>query len=349
MILSALAEKGYNGVTFVEPPRSLVLFEIRDNMTLTELVLAHVGVEPASLRFTPVRTGKHNTSYWVDSDLGRFVLRIAPSDDAGFLFYERLMMRQEPELHALIRAKTTLPVAEVIGHDFDRLRIERDYVLMGALPGVPISDVPGITQAKFDRALRQVGAYLRQLHALTAVECLGIEAYGYLGGYRPMEPQSTWAVAFHVMWNKLLDDVVACGSYTPNEAQIMRDLLERYMERFDRPVVPHLLHMDVWSQNILIDEIGNVTGLVDFDRALWGDVEIEFAVLDYCGISEPAFWRGYGAQRNTSPSGMVRRQFYLLYEIQKYMPIRVWRRDDLAGAARYKQQSFALAEQLLRQ
>lgn len=45
----------------------------------------------------------------------------------------------------------------------------------------------------------------------------------------------------------------------------------------------------VQQTNILIDNQGSVTGIVDFDRALWGDVEIEFAVLDYCGISEPAF------------------------------------------------------------
>jgi aminoglycoside phosphotransferase (APT) family kinase protein len=314
---------------------------------LVELVGAHIDVDPASLRFRPVRTGKHNTSYWVDSDQGRFVLRIAPPDDVGFLFYERLMMRQEPSLHALIRAQTTIPVAEVVGHDFSRMRIGRDYLLMRALPGTPISDVPYLARSRFHRALKQVGEYLRQLHALTAVECLGDEAYGYLGEHRPMTPQPTWAAAFRVMWHKLLDDVVACGSYTADEAETMRGLLEAYQEHFDRPVTPCLLHMDVWSQNILIDDAGNVTGLVDFDRALWGDVEIEFAVLDYCGISEPAFWEGYGRLRDESPAAMICRQFYLLYEVQKYMPIRVWRRNDPAGARRYKQHSLALAAQLL--
>ncbi len=314
--------------------------------TLSELVLAHIDAEPASLRFSPVRTGKHNDSFWVDSNQGRFVLRIAPADDVGFLFYERLMMRQEPDLHALIREKTSLPVAEIRGYEFSRTRIDRDYLLMTALTGTPISDVPGLSPTRFKRALRQVGGYLRQLHALTAGECLGEEAHGYLGAHRPMAPQATWAEAFRLMWNKLLDDVVACGTYAAEEAEYMRDLLERYIGHFDRPVVPRLLHMDVWSQNILIDEAGNVSGLVDFDRALWGDVEIEFAVLDYCGISEPSFWEGYGGQRDVSRSGMIRRQFYLLYEIQKYMPIRVWRRNDPAGAMRYRQQSLALAAEL---
>ena len=83
-----------------------------------------------------------------------------------------------------------------------------------------------------------------------------------------------------------------------------------------------------------------------FDRALWGDIEIEFAVLDYCQISTPSFWEGYGIPRDESQSAQIRRIFYLLYELQKYMPIHIWRRNDPAGAARYKQQSLAMAAAL---
>jgi len=331
--------------------------------TLVGLTLSCIDAHPDSLRFRPVHTGKHNSSYWVESELGRFVLRIAPPDDAGFLFYERLMMRQEPDLHALIRAETSLPVAEIIGYDFSRTRVPRDYLLMRALPGTPVSEVYGVAslgsglaapsseagmaRSQFHRALYQVGQYLRELHTLTAVETLGTATFGYLGPHHPMEPQPTWAEAFHVMWNRLLDDVVACGGYALDEAQVMRNLLDGYIGVFDRPVSSSLLHMDVWSQNILVDGEGNVTGLVDFDRALWGDVEIEFAVLDYCGVSEPPFWAGYGVPRDTSPAAQIRRRFYLLYEVQKYIPICMWRRDDPVGAARYKQQSFALAAELM--
>jgi fructosamine-3-kinase len=107
------------------------------------------------------------------------------------------------------------------------------------------------------------------------------------------------------------------------------------------------LHMDVWSQNILVDEAGRVTGLVDLDRALWGDPEIEYAVLDYCGISEPAFWRGYGRVRDTSFPAQIRARFYMLYEVQKYIVIRLWRRNDPAQALEYKRRSFALVRPLV--
>jgi len=116
---------------------------------LTALILAHIETDPASVCLTPITTGKHNRSYRVACDAGRFVLRIAPPDDAGarvrtgFLFYERLMMRQEPAMHALIRAKTTIPVAAVVAHDFSRARIDRDYLLMTVLPGTPLSDACG--------------------------------------------------------------------------------------------------------------------------------------------------------------------------------------------------------------
>jgi aminoglycoside phosphotransferase (APT) family kinase protein len=314
-------------------------------LPLEELVRAQLGADVRP-RITPIQTGKHNASYWAETSQGRFVLRLAPPDDTGLLFYERQMMRQETALHALIRERTSIPAAEVVGYDFSRAHIDRDYMLLRALPGTPLSDVPSLTQAASDRALFQTGVALRQLHALTATECLGAAAYGYLGEHRPMEPQPSWFAAFREMWHKLLDDVVACGAYTPAEAGALRDLLDQHQAHFSHEVAPRLLHMDVWAQNLLVDTDGNLTGLLDFDRALWGDVEIEFAVLDYCAISGPAFWEGYGAPRDVSEPAQIRRQFYLLYEVQKYMPICVWRRGDRAGAARYKQHSLALAGQL---
>jgi hypothetical protein len=32
--------------------------------------------------------------------------------------------------------------------------------------------------------------------------------------------------------------------------------------------------MGIWGQNILIDGTGEVAGLVDFDRVLWGGIEL---------------------------------------------------------------------------
>lgn len=66
------------------------------------------------------------------------------------------------------------------------------------------------------------------------------------------------------------------------------------------------------GENILIDKNSDVTGLVDLDRAVWGNPEIEFAVLNYCGTSEPPFWERYGKEGHTSQEARIRQVFYIL-------------------------------------
>jgi len=312
-----------------------------DETTLRRLVTAHIEVDADCLRFEPIRTGKHNRSYVVHAGARDMILRIAPPQE-GMIFYERDMMAQEPGIHALLRRETTVPVAEVYAYDDTHSLIDRSYMLMERLPGRALSDMPGVSARFYDRVLVQIGEFLRQVHALTARQ------YGYLGEHRPLPPAPTWWGAFRAMWDALLDDVERAGGYAHGEGATMRRLLDAYRDAFDRDVPASLLHMDVWSQNILVDESGTVTGLVDFDRALWGDPEIEYAVLDYCGISEPAFWRGYGRERDTSPAAQIRRRFYLLYEVQKYIVIHRLRRGDPAGAERYEGQSLRLALPLVK-
>jgi len=287
---------------------------------LAGIVAGHVGVSPDTLRLEPCATGKFNTTWFVDGGPQPLVLRIAPPDDpAPLLFYEYRMMRQEPGLHAAIQAHTRVPVPTILAHDASHARIDRDYLLMERMPGTPVSDHPGLTRSAFAGVLEAVGDALRQVHAIHG------NAYGYVGPHEPMPPQPDWTSAFVIMWNKLIDDTERCGGYSSEEADSMRKLLDRHIRTFDRREPACLL---------------------DWDRAVWGDPEIEFAVLDYCGISEPAFWAGYGSARDTSPEAEVRRVFYLLYELQKYILIRRIRNRSPRRADAYRRQSLQLAGQL---
>lgn len=310
--------------------------EFRDTQ-LQEVIRRHRPDADGPIAVERIRTGKFNTSYFVHAGEEDLVLRIAPAADEVFLFYERAMMRQEPQIHQILRERTSVPVAQIVAFDDSADLIPNDYMLMERLPGQPLTDMLHVDG---DSVLRQMGEYLGEAHGLHA------EEYGYLGAHQPMQPEASWVDAFHAMWGKLIADIVDVGEYDQTEASVMLELLDRYLSLFDRPVAASLLHMDVWHQNILVDDTGQVTGVVDWDRGLWGDPEIEFAVLDYCGISEPAFWEGYGHQRDESPEARVRQRFYLLYEVQKYIVIRAGRNRDRPGAQQYKAQSFALARDL---
>jgi len=268
------------------------------------------------------------------------VLRIAPPDDTGFLFYERRMMAQEPGIHRLLHEKTSIPVAEILFYDDTRSVIDRDALLMSRLHGTALSEA-SLQPRSMDRVLEETGRHLRELH-----DTCQAEQYGYLGEHHCMEPGDTWVGAFRTMWGLLIDDIAACGAYDSDEAVSAKALLAKHIACFDRSVPSCLLHMDIWAQNILVDRHGRVTGIVDWDRALWGDVEIEFAVLDYCGVSLGPFWRGYGRERDRSQSARIRGAFYYLYELQKYIVIRMLRSRDPVDARRYKAHAARMLDQL---
>jgi aminoglycoside phosphotransferase (APT) family kinase protein len=287
----------------------------------------------------PITTGLYNASYFISCAAGELVLRIAPPDKLAATFYEHRMMHQEPSLHELLLARTTVPVAPIVAFDTNRDILDRDFLLMERLPGTALSEARGVNSAS---VLQQVGESLARVHALHA------DTFGYRGEHRVMEPRESWADAFTVMWHSLVGDVARCGMYDAGEEKRIGGLVDEYRALFTHCPRASLLHMDIWSQNILVDVEGRLTGIVDWDRALWGDPEIEFAVLDYCGMAEPSFWRGYGRPRPRGPEARLRNAFYLLYEIQKYLPINVIRKNNLAAAHGYKRQVTGMVERLTR-
>ena len=222
------------------------------------------------------RTGKFNQTLCFTLDGRDLVLRMAPPPESGLLFYEKNMMAQEPRIHQLVRAKTSIPVPEILVYDDACDVAPRPFMVMERLPGTPLT---ATVKVDTEQVFAQVGGFLRELH-----ENIIGEKFGYTGAHHPMEPADSWPQAFGIMWHSLIDDIVACGGYKPEQEKLMRESFQRDRKVFDRPVRPSLLHMDIWHQNILVDASGNVTGILDWDRALWGDPEIEFAVLDYCGV-----------------------------------------------------------------
>lgn len=110
------------------------------------------------------------------------------------------------------------------------------------------------------------------------------------------------------------------------------------MSKFDKygytinEVEPCLLHLDLWSTNILT-EGGRISGILDFDRGMFGDPELEFAVIDVYGYTTKEFFTGYGRPRPSGKDAEIRRKLYTVYELIKYTFIR-WARGRSMSVAR---------------
>jgi aminoglycoside phosphotransferase (APT) family kinase protein len=103
------------------------------------------------------------------------VIRIAPPDTAGRLFYERNMMAQEPEIHRLLLEKTQVPVPRILAYDTTRHVLDRDFLVMERLPGRPLTEVSPLTLRRLENVFRQMGQHLAQVHAITAQKYIVIE------------------------------------------------------------------------------------------------------------------------------------------------------------------------------
>jgi len=308
-----------------------------------ELVAGLLGDGPWRCR--PFGAGKFSETFAVEGDGQHYVLRVAPPDSVRQLFYELRMMRQEPAIHERLLAETAAPVPPIVAHDFGRTLVDRDYLVMPMLPGRPLNQA-GLSGPAQQRALEQWGRYVAEIHQITDPG----GRFGYVGEHGCMDPQPTWAEAFSVMYRRELDDIVDCGIYDEATAAAAMGLLAEHLDVFGHRETSRLLHGDLWVTNLLVDGDGTVTGVIDFDRACWGDVEWDLAIAEYCGVTRPAFWAGYGRRVETHEGpAAVRRLFYLLYEHQKYIVISMSaRRDDPAGARRYAAESLAAMENFRR-
>lgn len=308
------------------------------------LVVSLLGGE--SWRCRPFGAGRFSETFRVSGDKQReYVLRVAPPDTVLQLFYEYRMMRQEPAIHSRLKKETSIPVPEIVAHDFSRSLVDRDFLIMPLLPGVPLSAAK-LSRGDYENALLQWGRYVAEIHTLRDQE----NRFGYLGEHECMTPQPSWRCAFIEMFRKELDDLGGCGVYTQAMVDDAMALIEDHSSCFRSCATSRLCHGDLWVTNLLVDPAGNVTGVIDFDRACWGDTEWDLAIAEYCGITRPAFWEGYGGRvERTQGEAGIRRLFYLLYEHQKYIVISMSvRRKDPEGARRYAGECLAAMENFRR-
>lgn len=273
----------------------------------------------------PLGGGLYNAVYILDAESDRYVLRIAPSEDVPKLFYEKKMMRSEPGIHRTVRSCTDVPAPEIVHYDFSQRHLDRDFVIMDFLPG---------GSGSFDRA--ELGDYVSQMHGICGDE------YGYPEREAPTGDE--WGEVFRTYVKKIFDDCLRADAIDEDEhARFLRFYDDRW-DAMTHKVQPRLLHLDLWSANILVQD-GRISGILDFDRGMYGDPELEFAVLDTYGNTTPRFFEGYGESRPRGPEARTRRNLYVVYEIIKYAFIRLARGGSRPAARNFVEKCFRILEE----
>ncbi|WP_051797063.1 phosphotransferase family protein [Catenuloplanes japonicus] len=268
-----------------------------------EGALARAGLRTAVADVQDLAGGTFNAVLRVRlADGTRLIVKVAPPAGAKLMRYEHGLLPAEA-LYYRLAAGNSVP--EVV-------HAEPDLLIMTELPGVTLAeaDLPAEARARVRHAL---GGHLAALHTMPAGAGTG---FGYPSG--PLHP--TWPGAFAAMIDALLADAEDAGLELPRPAHEITALIDA--AGLDAVTTPTLVHFDLWDGNILVTPDGQVTGLIDAERAFWGDPVADFASLAlFREIADDAsFLAGYRAAGGTFGEAEARR----LRAYQIYLYLIMW-------------------------
>lgn len=274
--------------------------------TARRIVAAAFGPSSAIKSYRELRDGYFNAAYRIDLSDGRCaVLKVAPPPDVTVLHYERGIMATEVEVLRRVAGETNVPVPAVYYYDRSHDLLDSDYFLMEWVAGEAYHKLrAGFSAEQRDATDAAIGGCLAQINAILGTH------FGYMA--LPVQRFGTWREAFLGMFHDLLADGQARHVALPLPYADLAAQVQAAAPALDAVQTPQLVHWDLWDGNIFVEpRSGRITGIIDFERALWGDplMEFQYRTLEIT----PAFGRGYGRSLLDSPTAAARRTLYNLY------------------------------------
>jgi aminoglycoside phosphotransferase (APT) family kinase protein len=217
--------------------------------------------------------GSFNSVYRVALTNGStLVLKAAPPAEMPVLRHEHGLLRSETLLYTLAAGRRIAGVPTMVYDGGE------SFLLMSEIPGQPWPEVEDrLSDSQRERLRGDVGRLVAGLHTITG------RSFGYPShALGPLA--ATWRAAFGTMLDAALADVERFGATPtlPVPAGTIRELTTANADALDEVTTPVLVHFDLWDGNILVDSSSGtprIGGLIDAERAFWGDPLADFVSL----------------------------------------------------------------------
>ena len=272
---------------------------------MTERAFPGLTVSDAEDAISEMTDGWFNASYSVSLNNGRtVVLKIAPPADAEVMTYERNMMATEVAMMRLVKSNPAIPVPEIYFVDTSRTLCDADYFFMERMPGENLGRVKeGLPKAVESSVDHHTGQILRWINEFEGT------FFGFEGN--PALRAGTWREAFCKIFEAVLQDGTRKQVAMDFSHDELQAVLDRHLDTLDGVTKPSLVHWDAWQLNLFV-EGDRVCGIIDFERALWGDPLMELQFRRVLGESGQRQLAGYGRTAFTAAEER-RRDLYSLY------------------------------------
>ncbi|WP_456276425.1 phosphotransferase family protein [Bacillus sp. AK128] len=228
-----------------------------------------VGIAEGVDALTELKEGWFNVAYKITLTDGReTILKIAPPLDAEILTYEKNIMFTEVNMMKLVARETEVRVPEVFYYDQKRDLCDSDYFFMEKLSGSNYDHKKKNLSEEINSSINtQIGKFLKQINSIKGTSYFGYEGNPELRG-------KTWREAFSKMISSVLEDGERKQVDLGCSYDELYALIERKLDYLKVVTTPQLIHWDCWDGNVFVKD-GKVVGIIDFERALWGDALME--------------------------------------------------------------------------
>ena len=240
---------------------------------------------------TELKLGWFNAAYNVQLADGReVILKLAPPPGAEVMLYEKNIMATEVATMRLVHQNPAIPVPEIYFYDDAHDICDADYFFMEKVYGDNLEHVkaslPAETQAAIDF---HIGGIIREINGFPGTY------FGYHGN--PDLRGESWKETYLKIVDSVLEDAARKNVEFDFSYDELRAVIQKHAPVLEEITTSCLVHWDAWNPNFFVQD-GRITGIVDFERALWAEplMEAQFRQLfdngDSGGISNSL--RGYG-------------------------------------------------------
>ena len=286
--------------------------------------------------------GLFNTTYYIEipEENKKVILRVGHVNRDLLMPFELNLMKGEEYVYKLCE-NNKIPCSNVLLCDTEKKIINRDYMMVEYVESKALSEIK-ISEDIENKLYYEVGQHISKLHSITS------EKFGRVYDVSEDNGFSLWSEYLIDEVSKLSNKIRKFNIFDEEQLELFKSCIYKYKEILDEVKTPHLVHGDLWAGNILVENKNNnfnIAAIIDADRAIFGDIEFEFANP---WITNEHFIKGYGKELSNDTKSEIRKKIYsLLYSlIDSY----VWyvEYDNNELGLENKEKSLKLVKELLK-
>jgi len=267
---------------------------------LDAVVAAHLNTTEYHARL--MTGGMFNTTYLISPAAGeKAVLRVGPVNRHLLLPFEENLMSAERHVYERC-APLGIPVPRVLACDTTKQLLDRDYMLTAYIEGTALADINADKRVK-QAIHRETGRCARQMHGIEG------EQFGRAANILRGRGHARWSDCLRAEIADWIEKAAETQIYSAGQLRRVEEIYARHTALLDEITVPHLVHADLWDGNVLVSRQNTLAAVIDADRAIYGDIEFEFASG---WMIDGAFCEGCGRSPARDKAHVTRRRLYQL-------------------------------------